>query len=285
MKLSITELKIISELGNGNKDITEIAKALKLSESQIYRGIQSLRKKGILKSQSEPSEKTHINMLFKLLSRASKLSNPFSGTGLKIFTALIEPKSVAQVEKETGLHKTTILKKIRQARKMSLLIIKKNTYKINESIWSDAKEFFIELKKYEGSIDNRVPVTSTIYFKNEEEILFSNKDELDATLTGFSAYKDFGIKIYTITYYYYLPKKRLTKKDVFMHTLIITEKEMQIQNLILLSLFYLKYKKELNDIKHPIIDNLKKVFRGEMIKDYPSLQEIKDRTEVYNIEV
>ena len=58
---------------------------------------------------------------------------------------------------------------------MSLLIIKKNTYKINESIWSDAKEFFIELKKYEGSIDNRVPVTSTIYFKNEEEILFSNK--------------------------------------------------------------------------------------------------------------
>ena len=49
MKLSITELKVISEIGNGNKHITDIAKALKLSDSQVYRVIQSLKKKGILR--------------------------------------------------------------------------------------------------------------------------------------------------------------------------------------------------------------------------------------------
>lgn len=285
MKLSITELKVISEIGNGNKHITDIAKALKLSDSQTYRAIQSLKKKGILKSNNEPSEKTHVNKLFKLLSRANNLSEPLSGTGLQIFTDLIEPKTVTQVEQDTRLHKTTILKKIKQARKMSFLMIKKNTYQINHNIWSDAKEFFVELKKYEESIDDRVPVTSTIYFKNDKEILFSNKDELNATLTGFSAYKDFGIKIYNITYYYYLPKKELTKKEVFIHSLLIVEKEKKIQNLIILALFYAKYKKELKDIKSLIIDNLNKVFNGEKVQDYPSLQEIKDRAEVYNIEV
>lgn len=285
MKLSITELKVISEIGNGNKPITDIAKALKLSDSQVYRVIQSLKKKGILKKNTEPSEKTHVNKLFKLLSRANNLSQPMSGTGLQIFIALIEPKTVAQVEQETNLHKTTILKKIRQARKMSFLMIKKNTYQINYKIWSDAKEFFVELKKYEESIDDRVPVTSTIYFKNDKEILFSNKDELDATLTGFSAYKYFGIKIYNLTYYYYLPKKELTKKEVFTHSLLIVEKDKKIQNLIILALFYAKYKKELKDIKSLIIDDLNKVFNGEKVQDYPSLQEIKDRAEVYNIEV
>jgi len=285
MKLSRTELRVISEIGNGNKNVLNIAKALNLSQSQAYRAIQSLRKKDILKDQFEPNKKTHINLLFKLLSKTSNLSIPLSSTGLQIFTALIEPKTISQLEQETGLHKTTILKKIRQARKMSLLIINKHTYKINNLLWPDAKEFFIELKKYEESIDDRVPVTSTIYFKNDDEIIFSNKDELDATPTAFSAYKDFGMKIYTTTYYYYLPKKQLTKKDVFKHSLLITEKESNIQNIILVALFYLKHKKELKSIKHQIIDNLNKTFNGEKVKNYPSLQEINDRAEVYNIEV
>lgn len=285
MNLSITELKVISEIGNANNEISKIAKSLKLSDSQIYRTIQSLRKKGILNSQNEPSKKTHVSIIFKLLSRASNLSIPFSGTGLQIFAELIYPKTVFFVENKTGLHKTTILKKIRQARKMSFLVITKNTYQINDNIWSDAKEFFIELKKYEQSIDNRVPVTSTIYFKNDDEILFSNKNEIDATFTGFSKYSDFGIKIFNITYYYYLPKKELTKKEVFIHSLLITEKEMKVQNLILLALFYIKYRKELITVNHSIINNLKKIFKGEKIQYYPSLQEIKDRAKIYNIKV
>lgn len=285
MELSTTELRAVSALGNGNKTIVDIANALKISRSQTYRILQSLKREGILEEHSKPSKKTHINLLFKLLTRANNLSSPFSGTGLQIFTTLIEPKTAAEVEEETGLHKTTIFKKIRQARKMSLLSIKKNKYLINSSIWPDAKAFLIALREYDTSIDKRVPVTSTIYFKNVEEILFSNKDKLNATLTGFSAYEDFGIKIYTLTHYYYLPKKRLTKREIFIHSLLITEKEMQIQNLIFLSLFYLKYKKEVNNIPHPIIDNLKRVLKGECVKRYPSLQEIEERVKVYDLKV
>ena len=285
MKLSKTELKVISELGRGNKSITGIAKALKISASQTYRIAQKLNKKGILKDSLQPEMKTHVNMLFKLLSRVPNLSVPFSGTGIKIFTVLIEPKTISQIQRDTGLHKTTIFKKINQGRKISLLIVEKKTYRVNEKLWLEAKEFLIELKKYEESVDKRVPVTSVIYFKNEKEIVFSNKDELNATLTGFSAYIDYGIELLTITYYYYLPKKKLTKEEVFIHSLYVVEKEKDIRDIIFIALFYSKFRKELQHIKHPIVEGIKKVLKGERIKGYPSLQEIRDRADVYNIKV
>lgn len=288
MQLSKTELKAISELGKGNKNIPEIAKALKISISQTYRIAQKLSHKCILrlkKGTLEPEMKTHVNMLLKLLAKAVNLSVPLSGTGFKIYTAIIEPKKISQIQKETGLHKTTILKKINQGRKISLLIIEKKAYRVNEKIWPDAKELLIEFEKYEESIDKRVPINSIIHFKNDKEIVFSNKDELDATLTAFSAYADYGIEILTIRYYYYLPKKKLTKKQVFMHSLYVTEKEKDIKHIIFITLFYSKFRKELKHIKHPIVDNIKKVLAGERIKGYPSLQEIRERADIYNIKV
>ena len=288
MVFSITELKVISELGKGNKKISEIAKALNISPSQSYRLAQKLRKKRILSLSEgvlQPEMKTHVNLLLKLLSKTANLSSPLSGTGLQIYLAILEPKTIKEVEKETGLHKTTILKKINQGRKMSLLLIENKKYRINEKIWPDAKDCFIELKKYEDSVDTRIPVNSIIYFKNAEEIVFSNKKIIDAEKTAFSAYNQYGIKLLLITNYYYLPKKQLTKREVFMHSLYIAEKSQDIKDLIFIALFLAKYKKELSEIKHQIVKNLNKVFLGEDIPSYPLFTEIKDRASIYKINI
>ncbi|MEK6946409.1 MAG: hypothetical protein AABX32_02280 [Nanoarchaeota archaeon] len=288
MVFSITELKVVSELGKGNREVSEIAKALKISPSQSYRIAQKLCQKGI-SSLSEgaiqPEMKTHVNLFLKLLSKAANLSSPLSGTGLQIYLTLLEPKTTKEIEKETGLHRTTVLKKIKQGRKMSLLLIENKKYRLNEKIWPDAKEYFIELKKYEDSIDQRIPVNSVIYFKNTEEIVFSNKENIDAEKTAFSAYSKFGIELLLITNYYYLPKKQLAKKEVFMHSLMVAEKGNDARDLIFVALFLAKYKKELSKVKHQIVKNLNKVFLGENIPGYPSLAEIKDRARIYNIKV
>lgn len=283
-----TELKIISELGNGNCTITNLAKNLNISVSQVYRVVQKLNENGILnmsKGALEPEMKTHVNMLLKLLSRAKNLSTPLSGTGLQIFTTLICPKTIKEIENETGLHKTTILKKINQGRKMSLLLIKDKKYRINEKIWLDAKEFFIELKKYEESVDNRVPVNSEIYFKSYKEIIFSSKEELDAIKTAFSAYGKYGIRLLLTTNYYYLPKRKLSKEKIFTHSIHIADKSKDTQHMIFVALFYIKYKKELLHINHKMIDDLNQIFSGENIPNYPTLLEIKDRAKVYDIKV
>src|SRR3989338_10219 len=262
MKFSITELKVISELGKGNENISEIAKALKISSSQIYSVAQKLYQNGILNLSEgvlQAEMKTHVNLLLKLLSKTANLSNPLSGTGLQIYLAILEPKTIKEVEKETGLHKTTILKKINQGRKMSLLLIENKKYRINEKVWPDAKECFIELKKYEDSIDSRIPVNSVIYYKNMKEIVFSNKEYIDAEKTAFSAYEQFGIKLLLITNYYYLPHRKLSKVNVFIHSLKVIEKSHDLRDLIFAALFLAKYKKELAKIDHPLVQKLKKV--------------------------
>jgi len=287
MWFSKTELKIISEIGNGNKDVTGIAKALNMSVSQVYRNAQKLSEKGFLRLKEgilEPEMKTHVSMLLKILSEAVNLANPLSGTGLQIYLTLLKPKTIKEIKKETGLHKTTALKKINQGRKMSLLIIKDKTYLINEKIWPNVREYLLELKKYEDSVDNRVPINSIIYFKNNNEIVFSNKEHVDAEKTAFSAYEKYGIKLLLTTNYYYLPKKHLTKEDVFIHSLYVAEKSKDTRHLIFAALFLAKYKKELGKISHSLVENLKRILSGENIPGYPTLAEIKDRASVYRIE-
>lgn len=288
MQLSKTELKTISELGNGNQSVQGIAKALNISQSQVYRIAKNLSKKGILNlsdSTLQSEVKTHISMLLKLLAKAVNLSDPLSGTGIKIYATLTEPKTVAEISKQTGLHKTTVLKKINQGRKMSLLRIENRTYRINELIWPDAKEFFQEFKKYDNAIDPRAPINSIIYYKNEKEIVFSNKEELNAEKTAFSVYQKYGIGLLLITNYYYLPRRNLTITDIFRHTLYIIESEFDIRHIIFLALFYLKHRTSLPKIKNPILENLDKIFKGEKVTGYPTLAEIRSRAEVYNIKV
>lgn len=288
MMFSKTELAMISQLGNGNKEVAGLAKALKISASQVYRIAQKLSQKGFLNLKEgilQPEMKTHVNMLLNILSGAVNLSSPLSGAGLEVYLSLLEPKTLKEVEKETGLHKTTVLKKINQGRKMSLLIVKDKTYEVNEKIWPDVREYLLELKKYEESVDSRVPVNSIIYFKNKEGIVFSIKEDFEAEKTAFSAYQKYGIKLLLITNYYYLPKRNLTKKEVFMHSIYVMEKSQDTRNLIFAALFLAKYKKELSGIKHPIVENLSKVFLGEKIPRYPSLAEIKARAGIYNIAV
>ncbi|MBI5389293.1 helix-turn-helix domain-containing protein [Candidatus Woesearchaeota archaeon] len=288
MPFSRTELELTAQIGNGNKEVPAIAAALKISPSQVYRICQTLSQKGILTLKDgtlQPEMKTHVNLLLTAISHTPNLAIPLSGTGLEIFLCLLEPKTVKEVEKETGLHKTTIHKKIYQGRKMSILTKEHTTYRVNEKIWQEVRAYLTELKRYEESIDTRVPVNSTIYFKNKKEIVFSTKEALDATPTAFSAYKNEGIKLLTTTDYYSLPKKNLTRKNIFIHSLKVAEKDLDPRTITFVALFYAKYKKELRNISHPILSALHKIFEGGLIPNYPTLQEIKDRAEVYDIKI
>ena len=67
--------------------------------------------------------------------------------------------------------------------------------------------FLQAIKTQEETIDSRVPLGSIIYFKNKDEIIFSNKANIDFSLTAFSRYADYGIKLLLPTNFYYSPKK------------------------------------------------------------------------------
>ena len=284
MQLSKTEILVLEQIANGNKAVKSLAKALKKSDKQIYVTAKRLQNKGIIERNNEPKKTTCISLLLQLLSKTPNLAPVLSDSGIAIFTAMLRPVTIKDIMNETGLKKTVIYKKLEQAKKRSLVRKNKETFEINDKLWSSLREFLEELKKYEAKIDERIPAGSIIYYKKNDEIIFSSKEELDAVKTAFSAYKDYKIEILTITNYYYLPKKKLAKKDILKHSLYIAEKDMSIKNLIFIALFYAKFKKEFK-IKHQIIMNLNAVLAGKAIEGYPTYQEIKDRAAVYGIKI
>ncbi|EMR75292.1 hypothetical protein MBGDF03_00828 [Thermoplasmatales archaeon SCGC AB-540-F20] len=289
MQLSEIELKTLQQIANDNIAIKKIAETLNKDLSRIYRTKNKLIEKNYVEffqGRVIPKKITHIHLLLQLLIKYPNIINVLSRSGIPIFTELLHSKTVEEVELNTKLKKSIIYKKIKQGIDINAIIQKKNyKYVINEKIWKELKDFLLEYKKHEETTDSRVPTSSIIYHKNQNEIVFSNKADLDAVLSGFSAYEKHGIKILLTTNYYYLPKKSLSKQEIFRHSLYITQKEKNIRNLTFICLFYLKNKNNLLSIKHPITDKIRQILKGKNIQNYPTLEEIKEKAEIYDIRI
>lgn len=287
MKLSKTELHLLRELTLNKKTIPKIATALRKDKSQIYKIVNSLEDKGLIhykKKEIQPAQKTHVHLLLTQLANQPSFIDCFTGQSIHLYTKILKPQTITQIIKKTKVKRSTVFYLLKKAKNISLVIKEANKYQLNDHIWPNITRFIKELKVYEKISDNRVPPGSTIYFKNNQEILFSTKANHNAKLTAFSAYKEYGIKLLTNTNYYYLPNKKLTKKDILKHSLYIAKKEKSIRLLMYLSLFYAKFRKTCK-INDEILMNINKVLYKQKVKGYPSYEEIKDRAEVYGIKM
>ena len=200
--------------------------------------------------------------------------------------SILKPKSINEIMRETNLKKSTIYKKIRIGRNISAIVMNKNhKYTINEKIWPNLKNYLEENKRFEEIIDYRIPVNSIIYYKNEDEILFSNNSELKATLTAFSVYEKYGLKILLPTNFYYLPNKKLSKDEILLHSIYIINKEKDYRYLTYVALFYIKFRSEFSKIKNPVLKKIDNILKGDRIEGYPTLDEIREKGELYDIKI
>lgn len=288
MKLSKTELKLIEEMGKGLKSPGRLASAIKKNISQTYSSLKTLEKKGIItrkRNHAGLAEKSFVRLLAKALISNPNLINLLPDSGIKILSLLTAPQSIKGLESMSGLKKSMIYKKVKQAMNISVLKKKKNRYYLNEEIWPELAEMLKAIRLFEETIDSRAPPDAVIYHKNSHEIIYSTTRQQDACTTAFSAYKHYGIRILSPTNYYYLPDKKLSKKEIFTHSLYVAEKTKDFRQLVYTALFYLKYKQSLKIIKHPVLDNIKKILKGEKILNYPDINEIKEKAEQYDIKI
>jgi predicted transcriptional regulator len=281
---SKTELKLLEQVAVGNKRINGIALALNKSDKQIYRIVKKLKNfitnhRGVITAEKN----TTASLLLNLLSKHSVLSDLLADSGIEILISLLEPRTVPEIMKHTGLKKSAVYKKLNKAYNVS--IVRKNEqYFLNDKLWDDLIDFLAEMKKYDENVDERVPSGSTIYYKSKKEVVFSTKSIEKGTRTAFSAYGSYGITILNQVNYYVCPERRLTLKDVFIHSIYVAKKEKRINLFIYVILFYLKYKKEL-EIKDKLLENIKKILKGTKMEGFPTLKEVKEKAEIYDIEV
>jgi predicted transcriptional regulator len=288
MKFTVTQLNILYQKGKGKNTITEIALALKKSKSQIYRALNHLSDMRIVKlnrGDFELNLNTHVNLLVNNLLNHPNLINLISDSSIQILQECLYPVTISEISDKTKLYKATIYNWMKKYQKASIIKKVNNKYLFNTKLWNDLKEFLIEFKKFNDSIDFRVNSNAKIYYKDKNLIVFSTKTLENASLTAFSAYKRFGIDILTTKKYYSLPIKTNNILDVFTHSLYVVEKEKDFRNLLFISLFYLKNKHKLNKVNNPILDNIKLIIKGKKVEGYPTLLDIKDRARLYDIEV
>jgi hypothetical protein len=287
LMLTKTQLLVFYEICQGNDRLSKILENIKMNKTHISEMIGILiREKLITKDKQKlsVSEYPFALKLRKLLVNKN-LIEILPNSGIKILTTALDKKTITEIAKETGLKEITIKQFIKKAQGRSIFIKENKEYIVNYSVWPDLIDFLKEYKSFQENYDYRVPVGSTIYYKNEKEIVFSIKQNIDATLTSFSAFKDYNLLIYTLENFYYLPKKKLTKQEILLHTLAIVEKTKEFRDRMYLALYYYKYKDEFKDIKHEILDNLNRIFNGEKIEKYPPLKEIKEKAKVYDIKM
>jgi len=289
MQLSQTELRVLEQVSYGNDRIETIAQNIHRSNSQIYRAKQNLLEQGFLhlnRGRLDPEKSINSALILNLISRYPNLIELFSDSGLKILMSILKPKSINEIMRETNLKKSAVYKKIRIGRNISAIVIDKNhKYTINEKIWPNLKTYLDENKRLEETIDNRIPVNSIIYHKNEGEILFSNNFELKATLTAFSVYNNYGIKLFLPTNFYFLPNKKLSKEEILLHSIYIINKEKDYRYLTYLALFYIKFRDDFSKIKNPVLKKIGNILKGDKIGGYPNLDEIREKGELYDIRI
>ena len=132
-----------------------------------------------------------------------------------------------------------IINKNRPMLKNRGLIVKKNgLYKINEKAWPLLKEFLIAYKNYST-------IQGYVKWKFNDEVIFEVDSEklVQGSITGFAKYREHGVKINTINILCRIPESKLSKEEIFVHSLFEINDP---RTLYLAATFYLKNKLDKN---------------------------------------
>lgn len=287
--LSKQELATFREIALGKSRLAELAMALGKSRRQLSRILRNLDKAGFIETKGREiifQKHAFIPILVQTLRVHSHLVDLLAGSGMIIFKELLEPKSIAELEVKTGLKIAIIHRKIMRAKAVSMVRKEGKNYLFNGKIWPELKEFLENYKQYALRIAPKIDADVLIRGKYGNEIVAeSPKEILNASLTAFSLYSNYGIGILAPTNYYHFPKKRLGIQQVFYDSLVILEDDPEYRKTLYAILFYLKNKSKLKSFKHKLIDNLKRVLKGEKIRGFPSLNDIMEKAEQYDIKI
>jgi len=290
MRLSENEVRALILITRSLEPVhpSGLQKELCLLKGSISRIITSLQDIGlveraggeILLASTPPAE------AFKRLyysHRASPLPEILSGRRLGLLSRLdSQPKSLETLAELTDISSDTVYYYLQGLRPLGIVSRSRQgkayLYSFNYVIWLELKDFVTTLQEFQ--VLRLVPRDALLIRSYENSVLFKSLKQQDATLTSFSAYAEFGIKLGLRDNYYTLPKRELSMGEIFIHSLDSAE---DYRQRLFCVLFYLKNRDELKDARHPMVKSIRAVLGGEHIKGYPTKDDIEEQAELYGI--
>ena len=292
MRLSKSEIQALVLVAGAEHALhpASLSAALSLRSETVSRIVTSLVNKGLLerKSGEIALARTSAAEAFKGLyfsHRASPFSLLLAERRIDLLSRIgSEQKSVQVLEEETAIPKKTIYRYLKSLLRLGAVKRTKKDraylYSLNKIVWPEIEDFVAAILEYQAL--RLVPSEALLIKSYKGSVLFKSIRPQDATFTSFSAYEDYGILLGLRDYYYTLPKRELSIQEVFIHSL---DSAGELQQKLFCVLFYLKNRDKLERIDHPMMKDLKAVLQGERLKGYPTLEDIEDRTDLYDIKL
>jgi predicted transcriptional regulator len=292
MRLSESEIKALVFVAGSEQALHpgDLSRALNLHPDTLSRLVTGLVDKGLLERDGTdiamagtPAAEAFKKLYFA--HRASPFPLLFADRRVDLLARIDEgQKSVEMLEKETGIPRKTIYRYLKDFIRLGAVKrIKQDRaylYSFNYIVWPEIEGFVAAFLEYQAL--RLVPREALLIKSYRDNVLFKSIRPQDATPTSFSAYEDYGIDLGLRDNYYTLPKRELSIQEVFIHSL---DSAGELSQKLFCVLFYLKNKDRLEGIDHLMMKDLKAVLQGERIKGYPTLEDIEDRTDLYDIKL
>jgi len=292
MRLSESAIKALVLVAGSKQALHpgDLSQALNIHPDTLSRLLTDLVGKGLLERDGKDIAlaKTPPAEAFKKLyfsHRASPFALLFADRRVDLLSRIESgQKSVEMLEEEAGIPRKTIYRYLKDFIRLGAVKRTKKDraylYSLNEIVWPEVEGFVAALQEYQAL--RLVPREALLLKSYRDSVLFKSIRPQDATLTSFSAYEDYGIELGLRDNYYTLPKRELSIREIFIHSLDSAE---DYRQKLFCILFYLKNRDKLEGIDHPMMKDLKAALQGKKIKGYPTLEDIEDRMDLYDIKL
>ncbi len=301
-KIHLTELliskrmiKVLSSITSGLNTREKIAKNLGLSKTWISEIITKLEKSKFIykkrKGNAVYLELSYISFAqeFKNMIENNpniKFEEFLYGLNFRILSfCLFDWKTSEIIATQLNLNKKTIWNRLSVLTSRGLLKKNKEFYMTNEKAWPILYSF---LEEYRMFYNGKGKVLWK--FKDEKVFCITKEEDIEGSLTGFSQYSKFKVPIIVVRHCCYLPKKNITKEEIFMHSILqITDS----REIMLALVFYLRNnlnKESLHNlsIKYDCrikLEDLYKILKQEKTDIFPLIKEkeLKEFFEQYGV--
>jgi len=301
MILKKSEIRALICIYRGASSREQIAHSLKVSVNMLSPLLKRLELLDFVSSSREnrkliiqPSKTEHAHALKRMLilEPGTKYEGFLYGLNFRMLSCcLYSEKPITTIAEQLDISKKTVLNRSKQLRDRMLLVKNKQMLSFNKKSWTYLYDFLSACRNYTKKLNN-------VLWKFEDEVLFEAEEtDINGALTGFSAYHSFNIPIYVIKFACFLPEKRLSKEEVFIHSLLQIREETRL--LEASAAFFYKNKPNRNKLiglayKYDCIDILNDFFKvveakeGKIITDAlppTSVQGIKEMCKTYGVKV
>lgn len=293
MRLSKNEIRALIILTSSTISHTPQSLSMELGTklNSVYKILNRLENKGLVRRVGPELHvsNTPLSESFKELwyaHRTAPFEHIIADRRIELIFALdTNFKSADNLSKVANIPRKTIyyyLKWFRDLNIVKLKFINKNQYiySFNYKLWPELKRFVEQFVAHE--VLKKIPAQAVLIKDYGSSTLFKSTRILDATLTSFSVYKTFDIELLLRENFYTLPKRTMSIKEIFIHSLDSAD---NIAFRTYCILFYLKYRNNLKNVRHPMIYKIKQVLKGRDMNGYPNLDDIIDRADLYGIEL